>query len=124
MLVMSLLILAINLLQDIMNLLLEVLDLFNNFSWYVCLGLSMGGLCRGRWNKQSYINGGQRLEPQAYLKRAMANGSMKGSVIAMLNIWKALIPCTWMLGVVHPHDMHNPFVDHLCFSICLGMEGS
>jgi hypothetical protein len=34
-------------------------------------------------------------------KRDMANRVMKGFVVAMLNIRKALIPCTWMLGVVH-----------------------
>jgi hypothetical protein len=47
MLVMSLLILGIGLLQDIMNLLLEVLDPFNEFGCSVFLGLSMGGLCQG-----------------------------------------------------------------------------
>jgi hypothetical protein len=63
MMVMPFLILGIGLLQDIMNLFLEVMDLFIEFGWYVCLGLSVGRLYRGSWNGKSYINGGQWLEP-------------------------------------------------------------
>jgi hypothetical protein len=40
------LVLGIILLKDVMNLLLEVLDPFNNLFCTVCLGLSMGELCR------------------------------------------------------------------------------
>jgi hypothetical protein len=42
------------------------------------------------------------MEPQAHLKRVMANRAMEGSIVAMLNIRKALIPCVWMFGIVHP----------------------
>jgi hypothetical protein len=124
MLVMSLLILAIDLLQDIMNLLLEVLDPFIEFGYFFCLNLSVGALCQGSWNGQSYISGGQWIGPQTHMKRVVANRAMEGSIIAMLNIWEALIPCKWMLRVVHAQDMHNHPIDHLSLSICLGMKGS
>jgi hypothetical protein len=101
MLVMPFLILGISLLQDNMELLLEVLDPFNEFGFSVCLGLSMGGLCLGSGNGYNYINGGQWMEPKAYLKRVVANSDIEGFFIAILNIWEDLIPCTWMLGVVH-----------------------
>jgi hypothetical protein len=54
----------------------------------------------------------------------MANGAMKGSIVAMLKIWKSLIPCTWMLGVVYFLDMHNHHVEYLYLSISFGVEGS
>jgi hypothetical protein len=73
---------------------------------------------------QRYNNGEQWLKPQAHLKRDVHDRAMEGSVIIILNIWKALIPCTWMLGFLHTHDMHNHSIDHLCFSIYMGVKGS
>jgi hypothetical protein len=67
---------------------------------------------------------GPMARTQAHLKRVVANRAMEGFVIAMLNIWKALIPSTWMLGVVHAQDLHNHPVDHFHLSICLGVKGS
>jgi hypothetical protein len=49
---------------------------------------------------------------------------MKGSVVAVLNIWEALIPGAGMFRIVHPEDMHDHSIDHLCLSIGLGVEGS
>jgi hypothetical protein len=124
MLIMALLVLGIGFLQNIMNLLLDVLDSFNKFGCSINLSLSMGGLFLCRCNGQSYINWGQWLEPQAHLKRVVANRVVEGSIVAMLNIRKDLIPCAWMFGVVHSQDMHNHHVDYLYFSISLGVEGS
>jgi hypothetical protein len=42
------------------------------------------------------------MEPQAHLKRVVANRFVEGYVVAMLNIRKALIPHVWMFGIVHP----------------------
>lgn len=53
----------------------------------------------------------------------MSNGSVEGLVVAMLNIQKALIPCAWMLGVVHVQDMPDHPVDYLCLPVGLGVEG-
>jgi hypothetical protein len=50
--------------------------------------------------------------PQAYIKRDMSNREVDGSIIDILNIWKDLIPCTWMLGIVYEKDMHNHPIDH------------
>jgi hypothetical protein len=66
---------------------------------------------------------GLMMEPQAHLERVVANRVMEGYVVALLNIWKALIPYSWILGVVHVHDMHNHPIDHFCLSIYLGVEG-
>jgi hypothetical protein len=124
MLVMSLLILGIRLLQDIISLLLEVLDLFIEFGFFIYLGVSVGGLYRGRWNGKSCINGGYWLEPLEHLKNVVANRVVDASIIAMLNIWEALITCTWMLGLVHAQGMYNHHVEHLYLSICLGRNES
>jgi hypothetical protein len=51
MLIMSLLVLVIDFLQNIMNFLLDVLELFNKFGCSICLGLSMGGLFLCRCNR-------------------------------------------------------------------------
>jgi hypothetical protein len=124
MLIVVLLVLGIGFLQNIMNLLLDVLDSFNKFGYLINLGLSMGGLFLCNCNGKSYVNGGQWMEPQAHLKRVVANRVVEGSVVAMLNIRKDLIPCVWMFGIVHPQDMDNHHVDYLCFSISLWVEGS
>ena len=49
---------------------------------------------------------------------------MYGSVVTMLNIGKTLIPCVWMLGIVHAQDIHDHPIDDLGLAICLGVEGS
>jgi hypothetical protein len=41
----------------------------------------------------------------------------------MLNIGKTLIPCAWMLGIVHAQNMHNHLVYDLGLAIHLGVEG-
>jgi hypothetical protein len=102
---------------------LDVLDSYNKFGLLINLGLSMEGLFMCNFNKQSYVNGGHCLEPQAHLKRVVANRFMEGYIIVMLNIRETLIPCVWMFGIVHPQDMNNHLVDYLCFSISLWVGG-
>jgi hypothetical protein len=51
------------------------------------------------------------MKHQAHLKRDVTNRAMKGSIVAMVNIRKAIIPCVGMFGVVHSQDMHNHHVD-------------
>ena len=48
---------------------------------------------------------------------------MKGSVVAVLNIWETLIPGAGMFRIVHPQDMHNHSINRLHLSIGLGVEG-
>jgi hypothetical protein len=40
----------------------------------------------------------------------------------MLDIWETLVPCTWMLRIVHAQDVHNHLIDDLCLAIGLGVE--
>ena len=49
---------------------------------------------------------------------------MEIPIVAILNITKTLIPCTWMLRVVHAQDVHNHPIDDLCLAIGLGVESS
>jgi hypothetical protein len=49
---------------------------------------------------------------------------MYGFFVAVLNIGKTLIPCVWMLGIVHAQDMHDHLVDNLGLAIRLGVEGN
>jgi hypothetical protein len=124
MLIMALLVFGIGFIQSVMNLLLNVLDSFNKFGCQINLGLIMGGLFMCNCNGHSYVNEGQWLEPEAHLKRDVANGVVEGSIIAMLNIRKTLIPCAWMFGIVHHWDMENHHVDYLYFPISLWVEGN
>jgi hypothetical protein len=55
------------------------------------------------------------------LKRVVVDQDMEGFIVAMFNIRKDLIPCTWILGVVHVQDMHDHPIDELCLSISLGV---
>jgi hypothetical protein len=54
----------------------------------------------------------------------MAGGAMESLVVTVLNIGETLVPCTWMLRIVHAQDMHNHPIDDLCLAIGLGMESS
>jgi hypothetical protein len=49
---------------------------------------------------------------------------MESPIVAVLNIGKTLIPCTWMLRVIHVQDVHNHPIDDLCLAIGLRVEGS
>jgi hypothetical protein len=48
---------------------------------------------------------------------------MQGSVVAMLDIGKALIPCARVLGIIHAKDMHNDSIYDLSLAIFPGVEG-
>ena len=124
MLIMALLILGIDFLQDIMDLLLDVLNLFNEPSCFVSLRVSMRrvGLCGCNW--KSYINGTQWLKAKANLKWAMASRAMNKSIVVVLHIRKVVIPHAWMFGVVHLQDVHDHPIDHICLAIGLGMGSS
>ena len=102
MLIMALLVLVIDFLQNIMDLLSDVLNLFNEPSGFVGVYVSMRGFALCGCKGKSYINGAQWLKSQAYLKRVVASRAMNSSIVAVLHIRKVVIPCAWMFGVLHP----------------------
>ena len=66
----------------------------------------------------------QQLESQPHLKWAMVSEAMESLVVDVLNIGNTLIPCMWMLRVVHVDDVHNHLIEDLCLAIDLGVESS
>jgi hypothetical protein len=48
---------------------------------------------------------------------------MQGSVVAMLDIGKNLIPCERVIGIIHVQDMHDHSIYDLSLAIYLGVEG-
>jgi hypothetical protein len=48
---------------------------------------------------------------------------MQGSIVAMLDIGRALIPCARVLGIIHAKDMHNHSIHDLGLAIFLGVKG-
>jgi hypothetical protein len=48
---------------------------------------------------------------------------MQGSVVAMLDIGKTLIPCVRVFGIIHAQDMHDHSIYDLGLAIYLGVEG-
>ena len=52
----------------------------------------------------------------------MVGGAMESPIVNVLNIGEALIPCAWMLRVVHAQDVHNHLIEDLCLVISLGVE--
>jgi hypothetical protein len=64
------------------------------------------------------------LESQPDLKWDMTDGAMERLVVIVMNIGETLIPCMWMLRVVHVQDVHNNTIEKLCLAICLGVERS
>ena len=101
MLIMTLLALGIGFLKNIIDLLPDVLNHFNEPGGFVGLCGSMRIFflcgCKGK----SYINGAQWLKSQAYLKWVVASRVVNNFVASLLHIRKAIVSCAWMLGVVH-----------------------
>jgi hypothetical protein len=64
------------------------------------------------------------LKSQSHLKGVVVDFAMYGSVVAVLNIGKTLIPHVGMLGIVHVQDMYDHPVDNLSLVIYLGVEGN
>jgi hypothetical protein len=54
----------------------------------------------------------------------MAGGIMESPVVTVLDIGKNLVPCTWMLRIVHVQDEHNHLIDDLGLEISLLVESS
>jgi hypothetical protein len=54
----------------------------------------------------------------------MADGAMESPVVAVMNIGKTLIPCAWILRVIHAQDVHNHPINDLYLDISLRVEGS
>jgi hypothetical protein len=54
----------------------------------------------------------------------MDGGAMESPVVAMLNIGNTIIPCTWMLRVVHVQDVQNHLIDDVFLAVSLGVESS
>jgi hypothetical protein len=117
-------VLSIRFLQNLLDLLVDVLNLLNEFGGFISLRLNMGRvfLCGG--NRYCNINGTQGMESQPHLKWDMAGGAMEIPIVTMLNIGETLIPCTWMLRVVHVQDFHNHPIDDLCLFVCLRVENN
>ena len=124
MLIMALLVFGIDFLRNIMYMLIDVLNPFNEPYFFVSLRVIMGIFILSGCNGKSYINRAQWLKPQANLKWVVPSRAMKSSIVVLLHIRKVVIPHAWMFGDVHPQDMHNHHIDHLCLSIGLGMKGS
>ena len=102
MLIMALFVLGIGFLQNIMDLLSDVMNIFNEPGGFVGLYDSLRGFglcgCKGK----NYINGAQWLKSQAYLKWVVASRVINSYVVVVLHIRKVVIPCAWMFGVIHP----------------------
>jgi hypothetical protein len=52
----------------------------------------------------------------------MVDGTMESIVVTMLYTWETLVPCMWMLRIVHAHDLHNHLIKDLSLAIGLGVE--
>jgi hypothetical protein len=48
---------------------------------------------------------------------------MQGSIIAMLDIGKNIIPCVRFLGIINVQDIHDHSINDLGLAIYLGVEG-
>jgi hypothetical protein len=120
-LIMELHILSIGFLQNVMDLLVDELNPFNEFGGFFDLALYMGRLCMCGHKGQYDINGTQWLKSQPHLKGDVSGQAMERFVVVVFNIGETLIRCAWILGVVHAKDMNDHTIDNLCLSISLGV---
>jgi hypothetical protein len=121
---MAFLVLSIGFLQNLLDLLVDVLNPLNESGGFVDCRMIRGRVCLCSGKRKCNINGSQGLESQTHLKWAMVGGTMESPVVTVLDIWETLIPCTWMLRIVHVQDVHNHLIDDLCLAISLGVESS
>jgi hypothetical protein len=119
MLIMVLLVLSIGYLQNILDLFADVLNLLNETSDFLDRRLIKGRVCMCGGKRESNINGSQGFESQTHLKWAMDDGTMESPVVTMLDIGETLVLCTWILRIVHAHDVHNHPINNLCLDIGL-----
>lgn len=47
---------------------------------------------------------------------------MENSIVVVLDIGEAFIPCAWMLQVLHTQNVYDHPIDNLCLAINLGVE--
>ena len=47
---------------------------------------------------------------------------MESSIVVVLDIREAIIPCVWMLRVVHTYNVYDNPVDDLYLAINLGVQ--
>ena len=102
MLIMALLVLGIGFMQNIMDLLLDVLNIFNEPGGFVNLYMRMGRVKLCGCKEKSCINRAKWLKPQANLKRVVPSRVVNSSTVVVVHIRKVVIPCAWMFGFVHP----------------------
>ena len=119
---MALLVLSIGFLQNLLDLLTDVLNSLNESGGFINHRMIRGRVCLCSGKRKCNINGSQGLESQPHLK--WVGGAMEIPVVTVLNIRETLVPCTWMLRVVHAQDVHYHMIDNLCLAVCLGVESS
>jgi hypothetical protein len=100
----------------------DVVNLLNESGNFVDCRLIRRRVCLCGGMRKCNINGSQGLESQNHMKWAMAGGTMEIPVVTVLFIWKTLVPCTWMLRILHAQDVQNHPIDDLCSAISLGVE--
>jgi hypothetical protein len=54
----------------------------------------------------------------------MVDGAMEIPIVTVLNIGETLVPCTWILRIVHVQDVQNHLIGDLCLAVGLGVENS
>jgi hypothetical protein len=121
---MALLLLSIGFLQNIMDLLEDVLNLLNESGAFVGLRMNMGRFCLSDCKRECNINGTQGLKSLPHLKWSMVGGAMESLFVAILNIWKTLIQCMWMLRVLHEKDVHIHLIEDLFLVSYLGVKSN
>jgi hypothetical protein len=118
------LVLSIVFLQNLLDMLEDVLNPFNESHGFVDRRLIRKRVCLCGGKRKCTMNGSQGLEAQTHLKWAMAGGNMESPVVTVLDIWETLVPCTGMLRIVHVQNVHNHLIDDLSLAIGLGVERS
>ena len=56
-------------------------------------------------------------------EKGCGQSSLESPIVAVLNIGEALVPCAWMICVVHAQNVYDHPIDNLCLAINLRMEG-
>jgi hypothetical protein len=121
---MALLVLSIVFLKNLLDLLADVLNLLNESGGFFDRRMIIGRVCLGGGKRNCNINGSQGLESKTHLKWAMVGRAMESPVVIVMNIGDTLIPCMWMLRIIHAQDVHNHSIDNLSLVVYLGVESS
>ena len=121
MLIVSGLCFRISSLQHFMCFLMNVVELISKIQWFFnILLVRVGVIWLCRWNDQ--VDGNWGLKSITDIEWTLSHRTVLSTIVTMLYVWEAFIPCPTMLVVVHAKQLYYQAIHNFRVSVCMRME--